>query len=102
MEVYQHDNQKSLDRFMSVVSGPLRDVFQGGNIYNTRARQILHEFVRHDNDSAHVDHVKETRYNVAWRNWAMICDLAEKVWLHYLGTLDKMMDTFSSVQLLQP
>jgi hypothetical protein len=23
----------------------------------------------------------------------MVCDLAEKVWLHYRGTLDKMMDT---------
>ena len=53
---------------MSVVSGPLRDVFQGGKIYDTRARQILHEFILHDNVSAHDDHVKETRYNVSWRN----------------------------------
>ena len=76
-------DQKSLAKFMSVVSGPLRAVFQSGKIYEACARHILHEFVQHDNDNAHVDHVKETCYNVAWRNWAMVCDLAEKVWLHY-------------------
>ena len=94
MEVHRNDNQQNLVTFMGVVSVPLSEVFQGSKIYDSGARQILHEFIRHDNAIAHEDHVNETRYNIAWRNWAMICDLAEKVWLHYLGTLDKMMDTF--------
>ena len=88
MDLLRQDSQDCLASFMGVVSGPLRAVFQSGEIYDTRARHILNEFVRHDIDKAHADHLNESLYNLAWRNWAMI----EKVWLHYRGTFDKMLD----------
>ena len=93
MIVHRTDNEKGLETFMTVVADPLRESFQGSKVRGVSARQILHEFIRHDNVSAHEDHVNETRYNIAWRNWAMICDLAEKIWLHYQGTFDKMLAT---------
>ena len=91
MMVHRTDNEKGLETFMTVVADPLRESFKSSKVHGGGARQILREFIRHDNVSAHEDHVNETRYNIAWRNWAMICDLAEKVWLHYQGTFDKML-----------
>jgi hypothetical protein len=91
MMVHRNDNEKSLETFMKVVSGPLRASFQSSKIHKVSARQILQQFIAYDNTSSHEDHVKEYRYNIAWRNWAMICDLGEKVWLHYQGTFDKML-----------
>jgi hypothetical protein len=96
MTVHRDDNQQNLDTFMRVAAGPLSAMFQGGKIYDVSARQSLHEFISYDNTSAHEDHVKEYRYNIAWRNWAMINDLAEKVWLHYQGTFDKMLAILTS------
>jgi hypothetical protein len=81
MDLLRQDSQDCLAIFMGVVSGPLRAVFQGGKIYDPSARYILNEFVLHDVDKAHADHLAESLYNLAWRNWAMIGDLAEKVWL---------------------
>ena len=91
MTVHRNDNEKSLNTFMEVVADPLRASFQGSKIHGVSARQILKQFIAYENTSSHEDHVKEYRYNIAWRNWAMICDLAEKIWLHYQGTFDKML-----------
>jgi hypothetical protein len=55
------DSQEYLARFMGVVSGPLRAVFQGGKIYEPSARYILNELVLHDVDKAHADHLAESQ-----------------------------------------
>ena len=86
-----NDNKKALNTFLMEVADSLRASFKSSKVHGRGARDILREVIRHNNVSAHEDHVNETRYNVAWRDWAMICDLAEKLWLHYQGTFDKML-----------
>jgi hypothetical protein len=92
MKLLHNDCRDALAVLMNTISGPVCAAFQNGKCYDSNARFFLNERIRIDVDVMHADHVLEHAHNLAWRNWAMICDLAEKVWLHYRNNFDKMLD----------